>query len=95
MVAHTCNSRAWEIEAGGSEIQGHLQLHTQFKACLGCDSLDVIHLVFIIIIKIVIDFVCVYLSIHKRWWLRGDILSPDCMCVCGGALLSFFPHWYT
>ena len=26
MVAHACNSRAWEVEAGGSEIQDHPQL---------------------------------------------------------------------
>lgn len=27
---HSCHSRAWEVEVGGSGIQGHLQLQNKF-----------------------------------------------------------------
>ena len=32
LVVHTCNSNTWEVEAGGSEVQGHPWLHSEFKA---------------------------------------------------------------
>lgn len=36
MVAHSCHPSSWEVEAGGSEIQDHLQLHRKFQASLVC-----------------------------------------------------------
>lgn len=39
MVAHTCNPSTLEVEAGGVEVLGHVQLHTEFIASLkymGC-----------------------------------------------------------
>lgn len=39
MVAHTCNPTTLEVEAGGLEVLGHVQLHTEFIASLkymGC-----------------------------------------------------------
>ena len=36
VVVHTCNPRALEVvEAGGSEVQGHTQLHRKFEATMG------------------------------------------------------------
>lgn len=32
---HACNSNTQEVEGGGSEVQGHPQLHSEFKASLG------------------------------------------------------------
>ena len=29
------NPTTWQVEAGGSEVQGHPQLHSKFKASLG------------------------------------------------------------
>jgi len=34
MVARSCNSSIWEVEAEGSEIQGHPQLHSKFEGSL-------------------------------------------------------------
>lgn len=34
MAAHICNLSSWEVEAGGSEVQGHFQLHREFKSNL-------------------------------------------------------------
>lgn len=31
MVAHAYNPRTQEVEAGGSELQGHPQLHSKFE----------------------------------------------------------------
>ena len=31
MVVHVCNPSTQEVEAGGSEVQGHLQMHRGFK----------------------------------------------------------------
>lgn len=28
IVAHACNTSPWEVEAGGSEVPGHLELHS-------------------------------------------------------------------
>lgn len=33
-VAHICNPSTWEVEAGGSEIQSHPQLHAKSEANL-------------------------------------------------------------
>jgi hypothetical protein len=35
MVAYKCNTSTWEAEAGGSQIQGHPSLHSEFEASLG------------------------------------------------------------
>lgn len=35
MTVHTCNSRTYELEAGGSEVQGYCWLHKEFKLNLG------------------------------------------------------------
>lgn len=35
MVVHTCHPSAQEVEVGGSGVQGHSQLHSEFKAILG------------------------------------------------------------
>lgn len=35
VVALVCNASTRDIEAGGSEIPGHLQLHSKFKTSLG------------------------------------------------------------
>lgn len=32
MVVYTCHPSIWELEAGGPEVQGHLPLHSEFKA---------------------------------------------------------------
>lgn len=34
MVSHAYNSSTWGVEAGGTKIQSHLQLHTEFTACV-------------------------------------------------------------
>lgn len=31
-AAHTCNPSPWKAEAGGSEVESWLRLHTEFKA---------------------------------------------------------------
>lgn len=35
-VEHACTPRTLELELGGSEIQGHPWLRSQFEANLGC-----------------------------------------------------------
>lgn len=35
LVAHTCNSSTWEVEADEPGIQGHPLLGKEFKASLG------------------------------------------------------------
>lgn len=35
MLVHICNQNTWEVEAGGSEVQGHPWLHSEFEASLG------------------------------------------------------------
>ena len=32
---HTCNPSIREVDTGGSEVQGHSQLHSEFKVSLG------------------------------------------------------------
>ena len=32
---HICKPSTWEVEAGGSEVRGHPQLHSEFEASLG------------------------------------------------------------
>lgn len=34
-VLNTCNPSTWEVEAGGSEVEGHPWLHKEFEAGLG------------------------------------------------------------
>jgi hypothetical protein len=34
MVAQVCNPRNWEAEAGGSQVQGQPELHSEFQAKL-------------------------------------------------------------
>lgn len=34
-VAHTCNLITWEVKAGGSDIQGHLWVHSKLENSLG------------------------------------------------------------
>lgn len=34
VVAYTCNLSIWKVEIGGSEIQGHAQLYSEFKNSL-------------------------------------------------------------
>lgn len=34
-VAHACNPRIWEQEAGGSDFQDHRHLYSEFKSRLG------------------------------------------------------------
>lgn len=34
-MTHTYNPSIWEVYAGGSEIQGHLWLHSEFEASPG------------------------------------------------------------
>lgn len=34
LEAHACNPNIWEVEEGGSEIQGHLQLHSKAETNL-------------------------------------------------------------
>lgn len=34
-VEHTCNPRTGEVEAAGSEVQGHPQLQNEFEVSLG------------------------------------------------------------
>ena len=34
-MVHTCHSSSQEVTAGGSRVQGHSQLHREFKASLG------------------------------------------------------------
>lgn len=35
LVVHSCNPIIREVEAGGSEVQGHPQLHSKSEASLG------------------------------------------------------------
>ena len=37
MVAHTCHPSTWEVEAGGSEVQGHPWTHYE-GAAQGADN---------------------------------------------------------
>jgi hypothetical protein len=32
---HICEPSTWEVEAGGSEVRGYPQLHSEFEASLG------------------------------------------------------------
>ena len=34
VAAHTCNLSPWEMEAGESEVQGHVQLYRGFEVIL-------------------------------------------------------------
>lgn len=34
MAVHTCNPSTWDVEGGGLEVQGDLQLQSEFKAGL-------------------------------------------------------------
>lgn len=34
MAMHICNLSIWEVEARGSDIEGHAQLHSEFEASL-------------------------------------------------------------
>jgi hypothetical protein len=36
MLVHTYNWRSQEYEAGGSQVKGHPELHSEFKDSLGC-----------------------------------------------------------
>lgn len=40
ITAHTCKSSTWEEKAGGSRVQGHLQLYSKFKAAWLCKTLS-------------------------------------------------------
>lgn len=35
MVTHACHPNTWEVEAGGSGVEGHSQLSNEFEASLG------------------------------------------------------------
>lgn len=35
MSSHTCNSSTWEVETGGSKVQGHFWLPNEFRTSLG------------------------------------------------------------
>jgi hypothetical protein len=35
MVAYTYKLKNWKVQAGGTEVQGHPQLHSKFKVSLG------------------------------------------------------------
>lgn len=37
MVAHTFDPSALDVEAEGSEVQGHSQLHSEWQASLSCE----------------------------------------------------------
>ena len=34
-MVHICHPSTWEMEAGGSGVQGHPWLHSEFEASLG------------------------------------------------------------
>jgi hypothetical protein len=34
MMAQICNPRTWDVEVGGSKVQAHSWLHSNFKARL-------------------------------------------------------------
>lgn len=35
MVTHACHPSNWEVEAGGSGVEGHPQLHNEFETSQG------------------------------------------------------------
>lgn len=37
-VTQTCNPHIWEVKMGGSEVLGHLQLHSRFEGIPGYRS---------------------------------------------------------
>lgn len=39
-VAHTCNPSTYDVEAGGSRVQGHPQLHRQVEIILAYTRLS-------------------------------------------------------
>lgn len=43
IMAHTCNSDIWNVEAGGSGVQGHPQSHRECLASLGYRSFRLFH----------------------------------------------------
>lgn len=40
MVVYVCNHRTWELEAGGSGLQGDPQIHSEHEVILGYTTVD-------------------------------------------------------
>lgn len=71
MLAHIYNPSTQEIEAGGSGVQGHPQLHSELKA-------RKVYIVIVILVIVIIIITIIIIGAEIAWLLRAlDVLAEE------------------